>query len=252
MSHPPTPEADPDGWSDLAGHQPGRSSAMRADHLLREWRALGWLQRRRTSRGDERRFREIAGGKQHVARCFERLGPAWFTLHGVPGGTDSDDIDHLLIGPGGVFAVNSSHQASRAVCLGGDTLIVDGKRVHHVAHSRRESARASRLLSAAVGFQVPVTGLVVVVGDNRFDVRQQPEDGSVHVTTPRGAARWVRRNPTEWTSYGIERIYEFARRSTTWVDPVPGDAPTASDVVTPAAGSDGGTGAASDDVAAAS
>jgi hypothetical protein len=135
-------------------------------------------------------------------------------LHCVPG--DGTDIDHLLIGPGGVFTVNSSHRADQAVCLGADTMIVDGKRVHHVQHSRLEAARASRLLTEAVGFHVPVTGLVVIVGDNRFDVRHQPSDGSVHVTTPRAAVRWLRRLDTDWTPYGVERIHEFARRSTTW------------------------------------
>jgi hypothetical protein len=226
VSHAPSPEPDPHGWTDLAAHRPGRDSRLRADRLRRQWRSLGWLQRRRTSRAEERRWREAGDAKRQVARSFERLGPDWRVLHALPGGPDAEVLDHLLVGPGGVFAVNSSHHASRAVCLGGDTLIVDGKRVHHVAHSRRQAARASRLLSAAVGFPVPVTGLVVVVGDSRFDTRQPRDDGSVHVTTPRGAVRLLRRHATEWTPYGVERIYELARRSSTWEDGAVGE-PTA-------------------------
>ena len=204
-------------WQDLAVNEPGRAGRERADALHAQWRSLSWFQRVRTNRDEERHWREVADGKAMVARGFERLGASWRVLHSVPGAADTADIDHLLIGPGGVFAVNSSHRADQAVCLGADTMIVNGKRVHHVQHSRLEAARASELLTAAVGFNVPVTGLVVIVGDNRFDVRQQPSDGAVHVTTPRSALRWLRRLDTEWTPYGVERIYEFARRSTTWV-----------------------------------
>lgn len=206
-------------WDDLSANQPGRAGRERAEALHAQWRALPLLKRIVASRDEERHWRGVADGKAMVAKGFDRLGSHWHALHCVPG--DGADIDHLLIGPGGVFTVNSSHRADQAVCLGADTMIVDGKRVHHIQHSRLEAARASRLLSEAVGFRVPVTGLVVIVGDKRFDVRHQPTDGSVHVTTPRAAVRWLRRLDTEWTPYGIERIHEFARRSTTWSDREP-------------------------------
>lgn len=205
-------------WHDLSLNQPGGSGRERAESLHADWRGLPLIKRLAANRDEERHWRAIADGKSMVARGFDRLGSSWHALHSLPGAPDAGDIDHLLIGPGGVFAVNSSHHADQAVCLGAETMIVNGKRVHHVQHSRLEAARASQLLTEAVGFNVPVTGLVVIIGDNRFDVRHQPRDGVVHVTTPRSAVRWLRRLDHEWTPYGVDRIYEFARRSTTWIE----------------------------------
>ncbi len=160
---------------------------------------------------------------------LQRLGSDWQVLHSIPvGGPGGDidhrdmgdrEIDHLVVGRRGVYTVNSSHHASESVWLGEDTIMVHGQRVHPMRDGRLEAARASRLLSAQVGFQVPVVGLVVIVGDTRFDVGQQPADGLVQVTTPRAAVRWLRRRENQWTSYGVERICEYARRPTTWVEP---------------------------------
>lgn len=219
----PSP-SHPHAWLDLAVNQPGRAGRERAEELRARRRRLPLLKRLTADKEEERHWHAVADGKAAVARGFERLGASWHVLHSVPGAPDEADIDHVLIGPGGVFVVNSSHRADQAVCLGADTMIVDGKRVHHIQQSRREAARASRALSAAVGFKVPVTGLVLIVGDNRFDVRHQPADGTVHVSTPRAAIRWLRRLDEEWTGYGVTRIFEFARRSDTWeASPEPAD-----------------------------
>ena len=42
-------------------------------------------------------------GEMAVGRVLERLDPEWKILHAVPVGTGASDIDHVLIGPAGVF-----------------------------------------------------------------------------------------------------------------------------------------------------
>lgn len=170
-----------------------------------------------TPREQQRTWRRGAIGDARLAGCFEKLGPEWRMLHAIAVGNGGRDIDHLLIGPGGVYTINSQHHAAKTVCLGGDTLLVNGQRVHHVRASRDEAAAASRALTDAVGFDVPVMGVVVIRGDRRFDVRHQPSDPSVHVTTPRASVRWLKRREVQWTSWGIDRIYEVTQRSSTWV-----------------------------------
>jgi hypothetical protein len=148
-------------------------------------------------------------------------------LHGIPIGTTGQRIDHLVIGPGGVYTVNSHHDAQSTMWLGGGTLMVNGERVHHLRESQADADYASGVLSDAVGFEVPVRGLVVIVGDKRFDVRCQSEDTAVRVTTPKAGLRWLRQLSGEWTDYGIERIFNAARRSTSWNDePAPTTAVT--------------------------
>jgi hypothetical protein len=203
-------------WVDLARNQPGQAGRERAAELYSEWRRATWWRRRTTSRSAEHDARRRAAADVYVARQFARLGPEWKVLHAIPGCGDRDGIDHLLVGPGGVFTVNSRHQADQTVWLGGDTLMVDGERIHYVRDSRAEADCASRVLTSAVGFAVPVASLIVIVGDKRFDVSCQSQDATVRVSTPRGSVRWLRHRSVEWTDYGVGRIFEAARRATAW------------------------------------
>jgi hypothetical protein len=96
-------------------------------------------------------------GEIAVGRILEQLGPEWLVLHGIPVGKGSSDIDHLLIGPAGVFTVNTKNHSGQAVWVAGRTFIVAGKKTRHLYNAAFEASRASKLLSAAVGAAVDVT-----------------------------------------------------------------------------------------------
>ena len=48
-------------------------------------------------------------GEMAVGRELSKLGPEWMVLHAVPVGSGDSDIDHVLIGPPGVFTINTKH-----------------------------------------------------------------------------------------------------------------------------------------------
>jgi hypothetical protein len=164
-----------------------------------------------------------AGRRGPVVRDLGRLGPAWRVLDDVAAGRRGR-IEHLVIGPGGVFAVTARHDARNTICLGGDRLLVDGNRIHHGRLSREDAAEVSARLTESVGFSVPVTALVLIVGDRRFLVPDQPDDSVVRVTTPAAGARWIRRSRAELTAQAVERVYAAACDAKTWSRqrPVPG------------------------------
>jgi hypothetical protein len=144
-----------------------------------------------------------------VARELARLGPDWRVLDDIPAGRRGR-LEHLVIGPGGVFAVTGRHDARNTICLGSESLLVGGSRVHHGRISRDEAAEVSAWLSESVGYSIPVTALVLIVGDRRFVVPRQPDDAVVRVTTPAGAVRWMRGRSARWTAYAVDRIYTAA------------------------------------------
>jgi hypothetical protein len=170
--------------------------------------------------------RSVASPTTPVSREFARLGRDWRVLDDVPAGRRGR-LDHLVIGPGGVFVVTGRHDAHHTICLGGESLLVDGNRVHHGRLSRQDAAEVSGRLSDTVGFAVPVTALVLIVGDRRFVVPRQPDDAVVRVTTPAAGVRWMRRRGIEWTAADVERIYAGACEPETWSSrrPAPGVEP---------------------------
>ncbi len=205
-------------WIDLASNRPGQSVLEQADQLYADWRQQPLL-RRLLTRRDDRSWRLGAAGEELVARRLTKLGEAYQILHSIPIGNRQSGIDHLVIGPGGIFAVNTKSHAGKSIWVRDETVLINGQRVHHVRNSRFETDRVARILSELMGYDVPVTGLVLVVHQRDFAVREQPRDGRVRVMTPRDAVGWIRRQPDCLPFGQVMNLYEWARRSTTWAEP---------------------------------
>jgi hypothetical protein len=70
-----------------------------------------------------------ADGEEAVAARLRKLGDRWKVLHAIPVGENGSDIDHVVIGPGGLFTINTKHHPNSAVWVGGNTFMVDGQQV---------------------------------------------------------------------------------------------------------------------------
>jgi hypothetical protein len=155
-------------------------------------------------------------GEEAVGRELWRLsrGTWWRYVHSVPVGTRGSDIDHVLVGPAGVFTINTKHHRGANIWVAGNTFMVNGQKCYYVRNSRYEAERASRLLSRACGFPVPVRALIVVVDPRDISVREAPPN--VGVCTRYTLRRWISSQPMRYGAYQIDVIFNQARRSTTW------------------------------------
>lgn len=203
--------------TDLADNRPGQAARRQAVALRRSAPVRTFVERLLGLHTEERSWRVGADGEEAVAARLRRLDADWRVLHAVPVGTRGSDIDHVVIGPAGVFTVNTKHHPRSRVWVGGDTVLVGGTRQPYVRNSRHEARRASRLLTAACGFPVAAVGLVAVVGARDLTVRSQPAGGDVHLLSGRTIDRWLRSRPVGvLTAAQVGAVHERARRSTTW------------------------------------
>ena len=222
---PPTLAVD-ETWTDLATKSPGQAAREQAEE---EWQ-VRWeerpvravLGRLLNVHTDERAWRIGADGEEAVGAQLEKLerkDPRWRVLHAVPVGERGSDIDHLVIGPAGVFTINTKHHPGAKIWVGKDQLRVDGHVQPYIRNSRFEAKRAGKLLTGACGFDVHPDALIVLFGVEGITVKTEPgeKDGStVHVKYRRQAIRWLTNQPTVLANEQIAKIYEQARRSTTW------------------------------------
>ena len=169
------------------------------------------------ARTNERAWRIGADGEEAVADQLAKLGPQWRVLHAVRVGDRGSDIDHVVVGPGGVFTVNAKNHPHANVWVGGDTFMVNGQRVPYVRNSRFEARRAARMLTEHVGFPVDAIGVIAVMGAHKgLNIKAQPEDGKVIVTQRKRISQLLLKLPPRLTAPEIDAIYEVARRSNTW------------------------------------
>ena len=217
----PTPAVPgPDGFdptADLAARRPGAAAREQAVALRRAAPVRTFFARALGVKTDERSWRIGADGEEAVAARLARLGERWKVLHAVLVGDKGSDIDHVVVGPGGVFTVNAKHHPDATIWVGGNTFTVNGTRVPYVRNSRHEATRAARLLAAAGAPDVQVTGLIAVMGARGgWTMKAQPADGQVVVLRRKDLDGWLAARPHVLNDEQVERVFEVARRAGTW------------------------------------
>ena len=169
---------------------------------------------------EERAWRIGADGEQKVAARLAKLikkDPHWRVLHAIPVGERGSDIDHLVIGPGGVYSLNTKHHPGAKIWIATNTFMVNGHPQPYVRNSRHEAQRASRLLSTATGRTVTVTAVIVLVGPESITIKEAPD--GVHVASCTRIAKWLVNRPEVLDHESIDAIYTPARNPTTWHQP---------------------------------
>lgn len=150
-------------------------------------------------------------GELHVAKRLEALGPEFTVLHSVPVGKGESDIDHIVVGPSGVFTINTKHHAGARVWVGARKILVNGQSTDHLRKSRYEFKRAERLMRAALGADIPVCGALVIVGARDINIKQQPD---IAVMTDDQLVRWLRKRPA--AHLDATAVTQYATLPQTW------------------------------------
>lgn len=153
-------------------------------------------------------------GPAPAITAASRTEPTWRAVRAIPVGTCGSDIGHLVIGPGGVFTVNTKHHPGARVWVNGDTFLANGVHQPHVRTSRHEAQRAGDLLTAACGFPVRVRGVILPVRADKVVVREASDE--VHVVALVDFAFWLQHRPSVLDSPTQDAVYALACRSTTW------------------------------------
>jgi hypothetical protein len=217
-SRPPAPRvkvATMQEHADLAMNTPGERPRSQAIAIRRREPIWTLVSRLAGVHCDERAWRLGAKGEEIVAKELAGLGSEWRVLHSVPLGDGGADVDHLVIGPPGVFSINAKYHKYATVSVDGDAVLVNGEPRPYVGKSRREARGVSEILSSAASVPIEVQGVVVVVVNaGQLLTHQQPRD--VVVVDRRRLRRWLHSGPAVQDGADGTKIFELARRSSAW------------------------------------
>lgn len=163
----------------------------------------------------DRSWRRGAIGEERVAALLDRsLGDGWVVVHDLTIGSQGANLDHLVIGPAGVFALNTKHLKGNVVVYD-RAILHNGTNYRFLPKARAEAQRVRDRLSAATGLDVRVQSVLVWSGSATVTVKGRPADvRSVH---DRALPRWLRKLPQDVLSPGDAlRIERAARDPDTW------------------------------------
>jgi hypothetical protein len=199
---------------DLADNVAGAAARAKRNEVNAQAPVLNLVARALGVKTDERNWRVGTKGEVKVGRQLGKLGDGWHHIHAVPVGENGSDIDHVVIGPAGVFTLNTKCHPDAKAWVGERAVMVNGNKTDYLRNSRYEAARSRKLLSDACGFHVSVTPVIVFVDLDSFKVKQMPPD--VYVTYRRQVVAWLRSLPQTLDTNTVETIFSVARLSTTW------------------------------------
>lgn len=201
---------------DLAENRAGEAVKAKAAEVRAEAPVRNMLARVLGVHTEERAWRIGAKGEAKVGKSLDRLPDGWHVLNSVPVGERDSDIDHVVIGPGGVFTLNTKHHPGGRVWVAERALMVNGQKTDYLRNSRHEAGRASLLLTGAVGLRVDVEPIIVIVG---ADITRKADPVGVHVVPREALKRWLDRRPERLTTESVDAIFEHARWDSTWSSP---------------------------------
>ncbi|BBH17325.1 hypothetical protein Back2_16120 [Nocardioides baekrokdamisoli] len=138
----------------------------------------------------------------------------WHVLHSVHIPSMDVDLDAVVVGPAGVFIVQAVYTHDARVWAGGDAFIVEGRRRSTIVDARATALCARALMELKLGFNVPVSAIVVPVGASHVDIPLMSE--GVAVVEPDALTWWLGQLASPWPSDVADSAYDIARRSSTW------------------------------------
>jgi hypothetical protein len=140
------------------------------------------------------------------------LPEGWFVFHDVPVGHRGANIDHVVIGPAGVFTVNTRYLFGEIVVYQ-RSITHEGVKTDYLSKATAEAGRAARLLTTAIGRTVQVRGILAILADEWTIVEEPPD---VIVRGPRGAKNLMLKQPPVLRPSDVIVLAAAASKPDTW------------------------------------
>jgi hypothetical protein len=166
----------------IAAHGPAIDAIQRCLELQNQVKPLGPVARAfgLSPLSDEsREWFDAAVGELEVAVTLERLGSGWVVFHAAQGGMEDSRVDHVLIGPGGVFAIVSKAHVGQQVFATGTTLTADDVKQSHLRIAAQVAGNAEAIIEKALGEHIDVTPIVVIAGAHSLTLGSTPPTAEV-------------------------------------------------------------------------
>jgi hypothetical protein len=160
-----------------------------------------------------RRLNRGERGERHVADVLEELRrDGYKPIHDIV--RDGFNVDHVLVGPGGVFAVETKYRSGKGEITVRNEGVFVGDRLEEkdcLSQARGNAAAIRELIHESCGRREYVTAIVVFVGD--WKIRNKWRDANVRVFTPERLLDYLRDQQPQLTCKDIELISSHLERS---------------------------------------
>ncbi|WP_104133265.1 nuclease-related domain-containing protein [Cryobacterium sp. M91] len=155
-----------------------------------------------------------AQGEIEVGRILSRLPPEWRVFHALPIGTAGADIDHLVVGPGGIFTINTKHHRGKKIWIAERAFQVNGQKQPYLRNSTFEATRVTKILRERMPQLPPAQAVIALVGPASITIKKQPEE--VKILDAYNLRRWLLKRPVILAEAELVELAAIVDAPETW------------------------------------
>ena len=155
-----------------------------------------------------------AQGEIAVGQILSRLPPEWRVFHALPIGTAGADIDHLVLGPGGVFTINTKHHRGKKIWIKDTGFLVNGHRHGYIRNSEFEATRVTKLLRKRMPQLARARPVIALVSPGKITIKKRPVE--VTVIDAVKLRRWLLKQPVALAEAELVELSAAVDSPATW------------------------------------
>ncbi len=137
------------------------------------------------------------------------LDPRWGFMQSARQNGGITELDHWVIGPGGVYLLDAKHLPGSRLYVAGDQFLVDGYEQPFVPQMRTQAQLSSARLSVSTHWDIDITGIIVPFHGRKLTIDHQSDD--VAVLDEIDVAEWLLNRPEQFTKQQILSAFSAAR-----------------------------------------
>ncbi|WP_104135244.1 nuclease-related domain-containing protein [Cryobacterium sp. Y62] len=153
-----------------------------------------------------------------VGDILARLPEGYYVYHSLPIRNTAFWVDHLVVGPGGIFALSSRTRWDRDLTGSVRTIPIGDHAMPYLRDARFESTQITKLLAEAMPATAAVQPMIVLVNPNKIRLNRKPDVVTV-VDSPR-LRRWLVGRPRQFSAEQQATLTAVIEDPTTWHMPV--------------------------------
>jgi hypothetical protein len=162
---------------------------------------------------DERAWRRGAEGEEKLGKILSRLPSGWHVFHDLPIGSRGANVDHLVIGPGGVITINTKNLTGK-VWVASRALLHNGRKTSYLPAAVKEAAAVSARLTSATARPIIAIPVLAVFAES-LTIKAEPTD--VRVVRGERIDRWLMGRPAILPASECSEIARAADDPGTWL-----------------------------------
>ncbi|MCU1637129.1 MAG: hypothetical protein JWQ68_2368 [Cryobacterium sp.] len=149
-----------------------------------------------------------------VGETLARLPTPWTVLHSVPTGIAGHQVDHLVIGPGGILTVVLRHGTGDDISVPDGVLVVDGSARSYLAEAEGVARRVSEVILTRMPLATPVRPVLAFVEPRVITIREKT--ACVDVVDAGELGGWLQALPPVLGEADARQVVAVLDSPTTW------------------------------------